>query len=47
MAYLEEFVKRPGNEWETTEEISLIDMLGAIENAIKAQLSVNIPDYEG
>ena len=47
MGELEAYVERPGEEWEENEEDAILDMLGAVENTIKAQLSSNNKEYKG
>ena len=47
MGELEAFVERPGEEWGDDEEKAIWDILNAVENTVKAQLSSNNPEYTG
>jgi len=43
----EAFTECEGESWGSDEEIMILDMLDAINNSVKAQLSSNDPEYKG
>lgn len=47
MGELEAYLQRPGEEWDELEEGKIIDMLDAVNNTVKAQLSSNNEEYTG
>ena len=47
MGELEAYVEAPGEEWGENEEASVWDILDAIHNTVKAQMSSNDPNYTG
>ena len=47
MGELEAYVEAPCEEWGENEEASVWDILDAIHNTVKAQMSSNDPNYTG